>query len=194
MIFKSDMNTKEQIIMINMEMIGKKCSLIPLKESDALKWAEWYNDIYISLPESNVYDVFALSNTEGWVKHNIKNNDLVFSIIDNHSKTVVGKIELELDSENSCGSFGIVIGEREYWGRGLGKEATLLLLDFAFNKKGIHNMMLGVYAFNKRAINLYEQIGFKEIGRRREYQAVGGRRFDMIFMDMLSSEFKGLIK
>ena len=176
----------------NIEIIGTNCSLIPLKESDAYNWAKWYNDIYISLPESNVYDVLSLSNTEGWVQKNINNNDLVFTIIDNHSKTAIGKIELEIDVENNCGSFGIVIGERKFWGQGFGKEATILLLDFAFNKKDIHNMMLGVYAFNKRAFNIYKQIGFQEIGRRREFQAVGGRRFDMIFMDMLSSDFKGL--
>lgn len=177
----------------NIEIIGQNCSLIPLRESDAINWAKWYNDIYISLPESNVYDIFTISNTEGWVKHNIENNDLVFTIIENQSKTAIGKIELEIDSEKRCGSFGIIIGKRDYWGRGLGKEATILLLDFAFNKKGLHNMMLGVYAFNKRAINLYEQIGFQEIGRKREFQAVGGKRFDMILMDMLSTEFRGLV-
>lgn len=135
----------------NIEIIGPNCSLIPLRETDAPYWAKWYNDIYISLPESNIYDVLSLTNTEWWVKHNIENNDFVFTIIDNHSKTAIGKIELEIDNENKCGSFGIIIGERKFWGQGFGKEATLPLLDFAFNKTGIHNMMLGVYAFIKRA-------------------------------------------
>lgn len=175
----------------SLEIIGQKCNLIPLKESDAFNWAKWYNDIYISLPESNVYDVFTISNTEGWIKHNIKNKDIVFTIIENQSNTPIGKIELEIDNENNCGSFGIIIGERKFWGQGIGKEATSLLLDYAFKIKGIHNMMLGVYGFNKRAINLYKQIGFQEIGRKREYQAVSGRRFDMIFMDMLSTEYRG---
>lgn len=174
------------------EIIGQKCRLIPLQKSDAANWAKWYNDIHISLPESNVYDVLSLANTQGWVEYNIKNKDLVFTIMENTSKIAVGKIELEIDSENNCGTFGIIIGERDFWGKGLGKEATSLILDFAFNTKGLKNIMLGVYAFNKRAINMYRQIGFKEIGRKREYQLVGGKRFDMIYMDMLSNEFRGI--
>lgn len=174
------------------EIFGPNCSLIPINESDALNWAKWYNDIYISLPESNIYDVLSSSNTEGWVKYNIKNKDLVFTIIENNYKKAVGKIELEIDKDNNCGSFGIIIGERDFWGRGIGKEATLLLLDLAFNKMAINNIMLGVYAFNKRAFNIYKQIGFKEIGKKREYLVAGGNRYDMILMEMLSTGFKGI--
>lgn len=176
----------------NMKIIGPNCSLTPIQEADASHLAKWFNDIYISLPESNIYDVVSLSYAEERVRRNIKKNDLVFTIIENNSNTPIGKIDLYLDTKNNNGSLGIIIGERHFWGQGLGKEAILLLLDFAFNKKNLHNIMLGVYSFNKRAYGLYKHIGFQEIGRRREYQALGGKRFDMIFMDMLSSEFKGL--
>lgn len=43
-----------------------------------------------------------------------------------------------------------------------------------------------------KELSIYKQIGFQEIGRKREFQAIGGRRFDMIYMDMLSAEFNGL--
>jgi RimJ/RimL family protein N-acetyltransferase len=87
---------------------------------------------------------------------------------------------------------GIDIGEMDYWGKGYGKEATQLALDFAFNFLNIHNIMLGVYAFNQRAYHLYKKIGFKEIGRKREFQTLGGEKFDMIMMDLLSTEYESV--
>lgn len=172
------------------KLTGKKCSLIPIKDRDAYNWAKWYNDIYISLPESNVYDVVTSTNTKKAVADLIKDDAYVFTIVENTNETPIGRIELEVDEKNKSGSFGIIVGEKDFWGKGIGKEATQLLLNFAFTELKIHNMMLGVYGFNKRAYNLYKLIGFKEMGRKREYQAAGGKRYDMIFMDMLSHEFK----
>lgn len=176
----------------NRKIIGEKCYLTKIKISDAENWAIWYNDIDISMPESNVYDVITTKNTRGTIEWYQSNNSSVFTIVDNKSEKRIGLIELEIDLESKTGSFGIVIGEKDYWGLGYGKEATQLILDYAFNSLNINNMMLGVYALNQRAYCLYKHIGFKEIGRKREYQAIGGQRFDMIMMDMLASEFKGV--
>ncbi len=52
--------------------------------------------------------------------------------------------------------------------------------------------MLGTFEFNHRAIALYTKIGFKEMGRRREGRIIAGKKFDVIFMDMLASEFEPL--
>jgi RimJ/RimL family protein N-acetyltransferase len=49
--------------------------------------------------------------------------------------------------------------------------------------------MLDVYSFNKRAIKCYENIGFKEIGRRRETYILVKRKYDEILMDILADEF-----
>ncbi len=174
------------------QITGKKVYLSPVLEDDAILWAEWYNDIYISMPESNVYDVITEENTIAMAKDIIENQYNVFTVVDLEHNKAIGKIELEVNPGSISGSFGILIGNKDYWGNGYGKEATELILDYAFNTLKIHNMMLGVYAFNKRAYSLYQYIGFKDIGVKREYQLIAGKRYDMIFMDMLSTEFKGL--
>src|SRR6202008_445968 len=46
--------------------------------------------------------------------------------------------------------FGIGIGEADCWGKGYGTEATRLVLDYAFNALGLHNVFLRVYAYHQR--------------------------------------------
>ena len=57
--------------------------------------------------------------------------------------------------------FGIIIGDKKYWGKGIGFEATKLILDYCFNKLKLNKVTLTTSEFNKRAIKLYKKLGFK---------------------------------
>jgi RimJ/RimL family protein N-acetyltransferase len=52
--------------------------------------------------------------------------------------------------------------------------------------------MLGTFSFNERAIGCYKKVGFKEIGRRREARIIGGKKFDVVLMDILAKEFESV--
>ena len=47
---------------------------------------------------------------------------------------------------------------------------------------------LSVYATNQRGVRAYEKVGFKQEGRRRSAQFVGGRFVDVIEMGLLHDE------
>jgi len=83
----------------------------------------------------------------------------------------------------------LFIGEADCRGRGYGTEATRLILDYAFTALGLHSVWLRVYAFNLAGQRAYEKAGFRVIGRRRECQLMGGKLWDVIYMDCLASEF-----
>ncbi len=87
---------------------------------------------------------------------------------------------------------GIVIGEKAHWGRGYGQEAIKLLLDYGFHLLNLNNIMVGVFAYNQRAINCYRKVGFREVGRRRQARIIGGKKYDVVFMDMLAQEFESV--
>src|SRR5215217_4673914 len=64
---------------------------------------------------------------------------------------------------------GITIGDKECWGRGYGREAVKLLLDYVFRVRNLRRVWLEVNAANERAIRAYIACGFVEEGRMREY-------------------------
>ena len=55
----------------------------------------------------------------------------------------------------------MVIGEKDYCGRGYGTDAVLVLQRLAFDKVGLHRVHLHVFDFNERAISCYEKCGFR---------------------------------
>jgi RimJ/RimL family protein N-acetyltransferase len=86
---------------------------------------------------------------------------------------------------------GIGIGDREYWGRGYGREAVGLLLDYAFRLRNLRRVWLEVHAANERAIRAYRSCGFVEEGRMRSHVWLDGRYVDNVIMGVLRDERGG---
>ena len=43
--------------------------------------------------------------------------------------------------------------------------------------------------YNERAIHVYEKLGFKEVGRKREAHYLQGKYHNIVVMDILKREF-----
>jgi RimJ/RimL family protein N-acetyltransferase len=92
------------------------------------------------------------------------------------------------------GWLGIGIGERQYWGKGYGSEATRLALKFAFHEINLHRVQLTVFSYNTRAIKLYEKLGFQREGVFREFLHRDGQRHDMLLYSLLRREWEESLK
>lgn len=118
-----------------------------------------------------------------------------FTIYDRATATPIGGLGLrDIDWVTNCATLGISLHRKDYWGKGYGTEAMTLLLDYGFTVLGLHNIMLDTYAYNERSLASYRKVGFKEIGRRREAQRLGDKRYDVVFMDILRAEFHSPLK
>lgn len=85
---------------------------------------------------------------------------------------------------------GIAIGDKEYWGRGYGREAVGLLIDYAFNHWNLQRVGLQVMAINERAMRAYRAVGFVEEGRLRRHAWSNGRFVDSVCMSILREEWE----
>ncbi|EHK39388.1 uncharacterized protein TrAtP1_007145 [Trichoderma atroviride] len=74
---------------------------------------------------------------------------------------------LQAREDHRSTSFSIWLLE-EYRGKGYGEEATNWAVDWAFIYAGVHRIELWSFSFNEAAIRLWEKIGFKLEGRKRE--------------------------
>lgn len=115
---------------------------------------------------------------------------LTMAIHERETDRLIGSCALsQVDGENGSAMYHITIGEKDMWGRGLGTEATQLMLDHAFGTLGLHRIALTVFEFNERAIRAYVRCGFMVEGRARESIWRDGRWWDELAMSVLSSEW-----
>lgn len=79
-------------------------------------------------------------------------------------------------------SVSITVG-KAYWNQGVGRRAMETLIDFA-KSAGLEVLQLEVRADNRRAVALYEGLGFERLGLYKKFMKVNGRDFDAWYMNL----------
>jgi RimJ/RimL family protein N-acetyltransferase len=132
----------------------------------------------------------SMTEEEGWWQRRLeRKSDRVFAI-ETQDETHIGNLGLhDIDSENRRAMLGIVIGRKDYWGRGYGTDAIRTALGWAFGYLNLHRVYLTVYAYNARAIRCYEKCGFQHEGSMRQARYTHGRYYDELMMGILRDEF-----
>ncbi len=125
-----------------------------------------------------------------YATRNAQPDRLDLAIVDRATGECVGEAVLnEYEEPNASCNFRILIGPRGR-DRGLGTEATQLILGHAFEALGLHRVSLEVYAFNPRGSRAYEKAGFVAEGTRREALRFDGEWVDSILMSILDHEWR----
>jgi RimJ/RimL family protein N-acetyltransferase len=159
---------------------------------DAAQWTKWLNDLEVTIPLGDeAYVPYSLERAQQDLGSVLAKQEHVFTIVDLATDTSIGRCLLFMvDYVNRSAMLGIVIGAKDHWNQGYGQDAVRLLLDHAFSLLNLNSVMLGTFAFNKRAIQCYKAVGFREIGRRRQARIIAGRAYDMVLMDILAQDFR----
>lgn len=134
----------------------------PLRVEDAYTSVKWRNDSEVFKYTGNIYNhEITIESELEWIKKVISNvNDYRCAIlVDN---IYVGNIYLT-DIHNRIGNYHIFIGEKDYWGKGVAKMASVQIIEYGFNVLGLNQIKLNVRPANKSALNLYTSLGFKKI-------------------------------
>ena len=90
----------------------------------------------------------------------------------------------DIDLRQGEAELGIMIGDREYWGKGYGTDSVNSLLDHIFTTTPITRVYLHTLEWNNRARNSFIKSGFREV------KPVRRNGFDFIYMEIWRSEWE----
>ncbi len=137
-----------------------------IKTSDKKYFAGWWRDKELIKLTSGFLKPVSDAQVEKYFLEILKNTDS-FHFIIFLGKKPIGHISL-MKRKNNFYETQIIIGEKEYWGKGYGTQAIKILLVKA-KKIGITKIYLEVRPDNVRAIRAYEKSGFKKV-RNKKYR------------------------
>jgi RimJ/RimL family protein N-acetyltransferase len=97
--------------------------------------------------------------------------------------THVGNIKLgPIDPYHQHAAIGLLIGERDRWGKGYATEAIAALTAHAFGQLGLQKLYAGCYASNVGSARAFLKAGWIEEGRNRgHWRSDGGREDNVQF-------------
>lgn len=171
---------------------GESIYLRPLGREDAGEtYLGWLNDPEVTrYLETGAFPT-TLAELERYCEGLADQRDQVMlAIVDRETDSHIGNIKLgPINWIHRRATLGILVGDRRFWGRGVGTEATRLMVEYAFDRLGLNRVDLGVHAEHAAAVRVYERIGFKVEGRFREDLFHEGRHRDRLWMGLLKSEY-----
>ncbi len=168
---------------------GSLVRLRALEKTDLERDHRWMNDHEVTQYLLSRYPI-SLAAEEKWLEENSGSSfGGVRLAIETKDGVHIGNLDLRhVDPQDRRAALGIMIGEKEYWGRGYGTDAIRTLLRLAFGEMNLNRVWLTVHEFNERAIACYRKCGFREEGRLRQDRYSQGRYWDTLIMGVLRDE------
>ncbi len=172
-------------------LVGDKVYLRGLERSDITgNWLQWFNDKEVTRYMVNGALPNSVESQTSFYEHVVNSShDLVLAICDKATGAHIGNTGLHrIDWINRMAEFGIVIGEKAFWGQGYGGQATRLIVAHGFRRLNLHKIFLGVHSEHKAAIQAYTRAGFQqEACLKRELYRDGGY-FDKLLMAIFAED------
>ncbi len=161
------------------------------EKNDLNAWVKWFNDKkVVKYLKSIVPPVNYEMEEEFYISSKKDLRNFQLSIIDKKTKKPIGNTSLRVHPCNSFSlEFGIVIGEKKYWGQGIATEVLQGLLRFAFEIADFERVSLYVYKANKPACRVYEKCGFRYVGELKKFYYKENKFHDTFLMEILKKDY-----
>lgn len=165
-----------------------KVTIRQFERTDIPKKVEWINN-----PENNQflhYDIpICVEKTEKWFDSHI-DEDTRYDAVIEVEEVPVGTIGLlNIDRKNRKAEYYIAMGETLYKGKGVAKEASRLILQYAFEVLDINRIYLFTESENIVAQKLFERVGFVEEGLIRQDIMSHGKLVDRYVYGILREDW-----
>lgn len=184
----------DKIISKGSPFIGERVQLRAVEKSDLDDIMKHWNTFESRIGLGTVIPMSSMME-EDWIKstHEKAKNQTGFAfVIENkETKELLGTCGYEdMNWIAKSGIVGIGIHNPANHNKGYGTDAMICLLKFGFNILNLNRIELWVMEYNDRAIHVYEKLGFKKVGKKRQAHFVQGSYHDIIEMDILRNEFE----
>lgn len=147
------------------------------------QYVSWLNDpaVYAFLESRGGYSLDLLRI---YIKNVVDTKVLMWAIHLRYDNLHIGNLKIDpVDRANSSGEYGILMGERDHWGKGYAREASEAVIDYCFTMdRPLEKITLGVVRDNTRAVELYRSMGFIEENTLKDHSFKDGKYSDVLRM------------
>lgn len=159
----------------------------PLVESDVdEKYVEWLRNPAISRTLDTVGDEQTLESVRAFVRSKNNVTSFIFGIF-THEGTLIGTHGVHLSPQHKLANIGVMIGDQNYWGKGVPLETRARMLSWFFDELDYEKVEAGCYSINHPSIFNFKKQNWEVEGVRKSHRIVDGRHVDLILFGLLKA-------
>lgn len=123
--------------------------------------------------------------TQEWIDRVAGAPDAVFFVVASPDATPLGFVQLtSIDTISGHARLGIAL-DGSSRGRGHGTDAIVLVAQYGRDVFGLRKLWLEVLANNERAVRVYRELGFRDVGVLHAHHRYGDELLDVSIMEWL---------
>ena len=144
------------------------------KKDVTQNYVDWFKNEEIVEFSDNQYRKFTLSRQKEYVNSMLLNNDSDLYGIFDSSKHIGNIVLSNYANFHRRADITYVIGEKEYWGKGIASKAISLIIDKARDEYNLKKLTAGVAEKNEASKRVLEKNGFKLEGKKENHLIYNG--------------------
>jgi RimJ/RimL family protein N-acetyltransferase len=148
---------------------GHRVRLCLTEKEHLIKKVEFINDPEVQQTMNYDYPT-SLAKTEAWfAKILLDSNRVEFTIMENDQNRIIGFCGfIDIDKATKKAELHIFIGDKQFWGKGYGRDAYKLLTNYGFQELGLNRIYGYQLDYNEKAQKAVKTIGWTVEGCLRE--------------------------
>lgn len=117
-------------------------------------------------------------------------NEILLAICDKNNKLHIGNIKIgPINWHHRRAEISLVIGNKNYWGKGVASQAIQLVSEFSFQVLNLNKLMAGAYKNNIGSIKAFQKCGYKIEGEVEDYVLVNNKGVSLIKVGITALQF-----
>jgi len=166
------------------ELLSERLRMVRLDSKFATeRYVEWMNDPEVNLFLESGGD-YSIDKLTTFLQDVEKRDMLFWAICLRENDLHIGNIKIDpVNERNGVGEYGILLGDKNHWGKGFAKEASKSVMEYCFSDElNIRKITLGVVQDNKTALELYRKLDFVQEGLYKQHAYHNGKWCDVVRM------------
>ena len=164
---------------------GSKIYLTLFEYNDITpEYIGWLNDKEVVKFSNQRFLIHTLESSVNYLQSFEGTSNLSLAIKDLSSKQTIGTMTAYISEQHQTVDIGILLGNRDYWGKGIGFDAWSTLVKWA--SSNYRKVTAGAVAINKPMIALMEKSGMEFEGLKKNHEIVNDCLTDVLFYGKFS--------
>jgi RimJ/RimL family protein N-acetyltransferase len=174
------------------ELRGQNYYLRTFRPEDvSQRYLNWLHDTEVTRFLEVRLSTHTLESLREWVSDFDSKRKFLFGIYTIEDDAHIGTATLyDIHSYHGTANYGYLVGEKQFWGKGVVVEIVSLLFDFAFGQLGVRKITTGSYINNIASVVNYKKLGLKQEACLKGHLRLEERYVDQVLFSIFKEEWE----
>jgi [ribosomal protein S5]-alanine N-acetyltransferase len=144
------------------------------------EYVNWFSDMEVTKFSDNQYKIFSIESQKKYVENCINNADSELYGVFDHNRHIGNIMINDLQNHHRNAKITYVIGDKSYWGKGVGSFAVAEIIKKASYQFHLNKLCAGIADENIGSKKVLEKNGFLLEGIREKHLFYNGKFYNQL--------------